>query len=55
MSNWPPTEAVVDELLAIAKSYTLSLDRLNHPEDIAYALTTAIEVAWRAIKPEADA
>lgn len=50
--RWPPRDQVIDEILAIAESYARSRDNLDHPEDIAVAIIAAVEVAWRAIKPE---
>ena len=49
--EWPPPLDIVDELLDVARDYALSHDTITHPQDIANALTTAIEVAWRTVKP----
>ena len=50
-SEWPPKERIIGELLATAQSYATDAGNISHPQDIADALTTAIEVAWRTIRP----
>lgn len=49
--EWPAKAATIDELLTVARDYALDLDGITHPEDIAVALTTAIDIAWRTVKP----